>query len=399
MPKDDRLAVHTVVMDGEEVAYGDIGVSDEERAAAGRETMAERQKSLLARNRRRARRRYRRPLPKGMECARVWRRREPEELRRRLTDGPLAVWSEDDVLHVLWRGDEPRLSAGVQLAMWPVRGADDLWELSVRIRRLEEAVISVVAATSHRPHEQPVERLWRGALAAPAPPSSAPLLGTVTEHVVDSSRLGRPRAITVYRPPGPAGPMPLCLHADGQSVPGSAPYVDAAVAAGTLPPLLLVGLHCDRTPGPYPDGRTREYIPGVDPDRFAAHLAFAVDEVLPRFPEATHVISAGFSNGASFALGAADRRPDRIAAAVALSPNLPPPELDVTVRAPRYLAAGTIESGFRDCARDLAAILSGAGIAHRHEEWVGGHDPYWWWVHLVEGLRWILRDALPAAHP
>ncbi|MGW3347694.1 alpha/beta hydrolase [Nonomuraea rubra] len=388
-----------MMIDGEEFAYGDFGVSDEERAAAGRETMAQRQRSLLARNRRRARRRYGKPLPEGLECARVWRRRDPDELRRRLAGGPLAVWNEDDVLHVLWRGDEPRLSAGVQLPMWQVRGADDLWELSVRIRRLDEAVVSVIAVTADRLRERPVERVWRGPRAAPEPPVARSLAGTVTERGVDSRHLEHPRTVTVYRPPGPPAPMPLCLLADGQCVPEFAPYVEGAVTAGTLPPILVAGLHSDDTPGPYPDGRTRDYLPDIDPPRFAAHLAFAMEEVLPGFPEATHVISAGFSNGASFALGAADRRPDRIAAAVALSPNLPPSRLDLGVRIPRYLAAGTIEGGFRDCAQGLAAVLGEAGIAHRHEEWVGGHDPYWWRLHLVEGLRSLIREALPGAPP
>jgi enterochelin esterase-like enzyme len=337
-------------------------------------------------------------LPEGVELARVWRRREPDELRGRLSEGPLVVWGEDDVLHVLWQGPKARLVAGVQLPMWPVEGADDLWELSVRIRRLDAAVIGVVALPVDGAGGQPVERIWHGPRAQPAPPAAEPLAGSLTERTVDSENLGGPRDITVYRPPGPPGPMPLCLLADGQVVPEHARILEPAITSGALPPVMLVGLHSDTTSGHYPDGRSREYLPEIDPPRFDAHLDFAVAEILPAFPEATHVITAGFSNGASFALAAADRRPDLITAALALSPNLPPPQLDTGVRIPRYVAAGTLEGspGFRECARLLAAAMAGAGIRHRHEEWIGGHDPYWWRVHLVAGLTWLVRDALPS---
>ncbi|MEV0827857.1 hypothetical protein [Nonomuraea rubra] len=63
------------------------------------------------------------------------------------------------------------------------------------------------------------------------------------------------------------------------------------------------------------------------------------------------------------------------------------------------MSPGTIEGGFRDYAQGLAAVLGEAGIVHRHEEWVGGHDPYWWRLHLVEGLSRLIREALPGAPP
>jgi hypothetical protein len=59
--------------------------------------------------------------------------------------GPLAAWAEDDILHVLWQGqaDEVQLAGGLQPRLWPVQGARDLWEASLRIRRLDEAVITI----------------------------------------------------------------------------------------------------------------------------------------------------------------------------------------------------------------------------------------------------------------
>ncbi|MFF0865015.1 alpha/beta hydrolase [Nonomuraea sp. NPDC003560] len=395
MPPGDRLAVQTIEFHGDKVAFGEAGVTDEERAAAGRETLAQRNQALLRGNRRRARRRYAHELPDGVHFARVWRRRALAELRPLLTGGPLAVWGEDDdVLHVLWQGPNAQLVGGVRFPMWPVKGAADLWELSLRVRHLDRAVIGVTAVP---PGGRPVERIWHGSRAAPAPATAVRLAGTLVTREISSVHLGKRRAITVYRPPGPIRPMPLCLLADGQAAESHARVLEPAILAGALPPLILVGPHAAGAPGPYPDGRAREYLPYADPRRFAAHLAFVVGEVLPGFPEASHVISAGFSEGAAFALTAADRCPGRIAAAVALSPDLLPQLLDTSVRVPRYLAAGTLEPASLDCARSLAARLAGAGVAHRCTAWIGGHDGYWWRVHLLAALTWLARQPLPRA--
>ena len=50
----DPFAVRTMTSCGEEIAFSDPYVSDEQRAAAGRETVAERMRALLPGNRRRA---------------------------------------------------------------------------------------------------------------------------------------------------------------------------------------------------------------------------------------------------------------------------------------------------------------------------------------------------------
>jgi enterochelin esterase-like enzyme len=387
----DRLAVRTIELHGDKVAYGEISVTDEERAAAGRETLEQRNQALLVGNRRRARRRYAQDLPAGQYCVRVWRRRSLAELRAMLTDGPLAVWGEDDdVLHVLLQGSDPRLVSGVNFPLWPVKlSGDSLWELSLRVRDLDRAVITVRApAVGGRPY---LEKVWHGSRAQPPPVTADRLAGSFTTRAIRSANLGASREVTVYRPPGPIRPMPLCLMADGRMARVFASVLEPVILARELPPVMLVGLHADGRPGPYPDGRSRDYMPAADPARFAAHLAFAVDEVLPAFPEATHVISAGFSSGASFALAAADHRPDRIAAAIGLSPNLLAHQLDTGVRVPRYLAAGTLEPGFLSYARALAARLAEAGVEHRYEEWIGGHDNYWWRVHLLAGLTWLAK--------
>ena len=82
------------------------------------------------------------------------------------------MWAEDDVLHVLWQGqaDEVRLGGGVQPRLWPVAGTGDLWEASLRIRRLEQAVITVMAVPRLAGDDSlprvPDVRVWRGPRAA-----------------------------------------------------------------------------------------------------------------------------------------------------------------------------------------------------------------------------------------
>jgi hypothetical protein len=116
-PDRDRLAVWTYQEAGEEIAAGDPSVTDAERAAAGRETLAERFAAVLPGNRSRAAAQYAADgLPDGQDIVRVWRPREEAELRALLTDPPLAVWSSGDVLDVLWQGQaaEVQLYGGVQ---------------------------------------------------------------------------------------------------------------------------------------------------------------------------------------------------------------------------------------------------------------------------------------------
>ena len=111
--------------------------------------------------------------------ARVWRPRDPAELRARLTEPPLAIWSSGDVLEVLWQGhaDEVQLYGGVQPRLWPVAGTDDLWEVSLRIRRLDQAVISMVVASRQAggdwPRQIPDFRVWRGPHAPPRLPRAS----------------------------------------------------------------------------------------------------------------------------------------------------------------------------------------------------------------------------------
>jgi len=405
-PEQDRLAVFSYEEAGEEVVAGDPRVSDAERAAAGRETMADRFAALLPASRSRAEAQYEAGgLPEGLDVVRVWRPRDPAGLRARLSESPLAVWAEDDVLHVLWQGraDEVQLYGGVQPRLWPVPGTDSLWEASLRIRRLDEAVISM--AVAHRlagddwPTQIPDSRPWRGPRAPAEAATAQSLRGTVSEHTLISDALRAPRRVTVYRPPGPAGPLPACVLADGGAAAVLAPCLESAIGAGTVPPVLLVGIHnAPSDAGDRSDLRAQEYVPGFNRRRFDAHLRFVTGEVMPwagqQFgPVDGPWVAAGFSNGAAWAIAAAQRRPELIGAVAGLSAGAVPHRINGAARAARvrhYLAAGMLEPAFRQATRSWAERLQRAGLPCRYQEWAGGHDYLWWEQQLPVALGWLL---------
>jgi enterochelin esterase-like enzyme len=390
----DRLAVLVVTVGGEQVAHGHPGVTDAERVAAGRETLAARTAAVIDRNRSDAALRFGRPLPADRNHVRVWRPRDPEPLRGHLSAEDLAVWAEDGVLHVLFRGTATGVDVygGIGAQLWPVAGTADLWEASVRIRDLDRATLTVCAAP-RTGDDDPIgvpaaaTTTWRGPRAPAAPPEVAEPAGSLVEHTVASGALGEPRTLTVYRPPGDHGPLPGCVLADGESTGSFARVLEPAILAGQAPPVVVVGIHNRFDPAaPWPDRRAQEYVPGQHRRRFAAHLRFVTDEVIGRagreFDVTPHGwVAAGYSNGGAWAIAAAQRRPDVFTGVAAFSAGVVPRRISGAARRAgvrHYLAAGSLEDGFREATGGWAERVGRAGLDVRYEEWVGGHDPLWW---------------------
>jgi enterochelin esterase-like enzyme len=340
----------------------------------------------------------------------VWFPRDTASLEQRLGARQIAAWAEDGVLHVLWRGeaDQARLTGGLNLPLWPVGGAAGLWEASVRVRRLDEAMIAIsVAAIGAgdtllgRPAGAPV--VFRGGHAPDLVPDH-PLAGELQEHVLESAALGSPRGITVYLPPRAdrKGPLPACALADGQSASSFAPVLDAAILNGSTPPVILVGVHnaSTRNPGSHrkADLRALEYVPRYRSRRFTAHMSFVTDEVVPwatrRFAASPGLwVAAGYSNGAVWAIAAGQRRPDVFGGVAALSAGIVPNQIARASRQVRhYLAAGTLEPPFRRQTSEWAARLERAGMTATYREWTGGHDSWWWQAQLPTALTWLLAD-------
>jgi enterochelin esterase-like enzyme len=150
----------------------------------------------------------------------------------------------------------------------------------------------------------------------------------------------------------------------------------------------------------WPDRRAQEYVPCFSRSRFDAHLRFVTGEVTgwaaAQFgPVQGRWVSAGFSNGASWAITAGQRHPDLFGGVAAFSAGHVPRRISGQARSARirhYLAAGTLEPGFRRATREWAERLQRAGLPCRHSEWIGGHDWLWWEQQLPVALGWLLSS-------
>jgi len=185
------------------------------------------------------------------------------------------------------------------------------------------------------------------------------------------------RQVTVYVPPDP--PEAVVYAADGQLI---APW-GAALEAADVPSTVIVGVHrlADETL------RLHEYSPGFDPDRFAAHEQFFVEDVggwaRRRFgvalrTERTAVF--GVSAGGELALAIGLRHPDRYGAVFCASPGggfRPPGVMPGSI--PRtYLVAGTLEPFFLENATRWAVALRDGGADVVMTERVGSHGDAFW---------------------
>lgn len=185
------------------------------------------------------------------------------------------------------------------------------------------------------------------------------------------------RQVRVYVPPEP--PEAVVFAGDGQLVSQWGGVLEAA----DLLPTMIVGVYglADETL------RLHEYSPVFDPERFAAHEKFFVDDVrgwvrsrfgvaLPN--ERTAVF--GVSAGGELALAIGLRHPDLYGAIFCASPGggYRPPEVMLSSVPRAYLAAGTLEPFFLKNATRWAVALRDAGADVVLSERVASHgDPFW----------------------
>jgi enterochelin esterase-like enzyme len=195
------------------------------------------------------------------------------------------------------------------------------------------------------------------------------------------------RQVTAYLPREPA--QAVVFAGDGQLIPQWGEFV----AASGAPPTMIVGVHrlADEML------RLHEYSPGFDPERFAAHELFFVEEVrewarshfgvaLP--PERTAVY--GVSAGGELALALGLRHPHIYGALFCASPGAgyrPPAVMPSTL--PRtYLVGGTQEPFFLDNARRWEVALRDAGADVVMTEREGSHGGPFWRAELPLMLAW-----------
>src|SRR5262245_24840027 len=197
------------------------------------------------------------------------------------------------------------------------------------------------------------------------------------ELVTESLEYDDGRPVTVYVPPYP--PQVVVFAGDGQLISRWGGDLEAA----DVPPTLIVGAHRldDETL------RLREYSPGFEPQRFAAHEQFFVEEVRrwvqSRFgvaltAERTAVFGVSASGELALAIGL--RHPDLYGAVFCASPGAGyrPPGV-MPSRLPRaYLVAGTLEPFFLENASRWAVALRDAGADVVMTERVGAHGDAFW---------------------
>ena len=207
------------------------------------------------------------------------------------------------------------------------------------------------------------------------------------ERVTETFAYDGRRQVTVYVPADP--PQLVVFAADGQLI---SQWGDDLAASGG-PSALIVGVHrlADETL------RLHEYSPGFDPQRFAAHEAFFVEDVrewtrsrfgvaLPK--ERTAVF--GVSAGGELALALGLRHPDVYGAIFCASPGggyRPPAELPKPL--PRaYLVGGTQEPWFLENATRWADALRDAGADVVMAEREGTHGGPFWRAEFPLMVKW-----------
>jgi enterochelin esterase-like enzyme len=204
--------------------------------------------------------------------------------------------------------------------------------------------------------------------------STDPIAGEIVTETFDYDN---GRQVTVYVPKDP--PEAIVFAGDGQMISQWGGILEAA----DLPPTMIVGAHrvADETL------RLHEYSPKFEPERFAAHERFFVEDVgawarsrfgvtLPAERSAVFGVSAG----GELALAIGLRHPDLYGAIFSASPGAGyrPPDVMPSPLPRAYLVAGMLEPFFLENAARWAAALRDAGADVVMSERVAGHDDAMW---------------------
>jgi enterochelin esterase-like enzyme len=232
-----------------------------------------------------------------------------------------------------------------------------------------------------------VERAAGGANGPHA--TTEPAVSFADELITEALAYDDGRQVTVYVPPDP--PDAVVYAGDGQLISQWGEHLEAAGLSATL----IVGAH--RTSDTDEMVRVGEYSPPINPERFAAHETFFVDDVRQwvrsRFgiaPGAERTAVCGVSAGAELAIALGLRHPDVYGAVFAASPGAgyrPPAKMPT--RLPRtYLTAGSFEPFFLDNATRWANALRDAGADVMMQQRTGSHGAPLWAAEFPLMVAW-----------
>jgi enterochelin esterase-like enzyme len=207
------------------------------------------------------------------------------------------------------------------------------------------------------------------------------------EFVTETFKYDGERQVTVYVPP--ETPEAIVFAGDGQGISKWGRLLEKA----DVPSTMMVGVHrlTDEMQ------RIHEYSPGFEPERFAAHEQFFVEDVrrwtesrfgvaLPRERTAVFGVSAGGELGLALGL----RHPDVYGAILCASPGggYKPPGVMPSPLPRTYLVAGTQEPFFLENAKRWADALRDAGADVVIHERAGSHGGSFWREEFPLMLRW-----------
>jgi enterochelin esterase-like enzyme len=212
----------------------------------------------------------------------------------------------------------------------------------------------------------------------PDAPSEAAHAGSMAGALVtETFDYDGERQVTAYVPRD--APEAVVFAGDGQLI----SQWGADLEAADLPSTMIVGVH--RTPDE--TQRLHEYSPAFDPERFAAHETFFVEDVrrwarsrlgvaLPA--ERTAVFGVSASGELALALGL--RHPDIYGAVFCASPGagFRPPRAMPRPLPRAYLVAGTLEPFFHDNATRWTEALRHEGADVVMTERAGSHGDAFW---------------------
>jgi enterochelin esterase-like enzyme len=207
--------------------------------------------------------------------------------------------------------------------------------------------------------------------------ASKPTGAVSGEFVIETFEYDGGRQITVYVPQDP--PEAIVFPGDGQRISKWGRLLENANAR----PTMIVGVHglTEETL------RLHEYSPGLEPERFAAHEKFFVNDVR-RWMESWFGVAMpaertavfGASAGGELALALGLRHPHIYGAVFCASPGggYRPPDVMPSPLPRTYLVAGTEEPFFLANARRWADALREAGADVVMNERAGSHGGAFW---------------------
>jgi predicted esterase len=208
---------------------------------------------------------------------------------------------------------------------------------------------------------------------APAKPTGA----VSGQFVTETFEYDGSRQVTVYVPPDP--PEAIVFAGDGQGISKWGRLLEKA----DVPSTMIVGVHglTDETL------RLHEYSPSFEPERFAAHEKFFVEDVR-RWTESRFGVALptertavfGVSAGGELALALGLRHPHVYGAVFCASPGggYKPPGVMPSPLPRTYLVAGTQEPFFLANAGRWADGLRDAGADVVMNERAGSHGGAFW---------------------